>query len=60
MVQLTSHRNVLIAILIGAILGVILSITFGYCLWLPLMIGVCFLFSFFCKETTDIPEEDTT
>jgi hypothetical protein len=54
---LTRYLNVLFAILIGAILGVILSIAFGYWLWFPLMVGVCFLFSFFCQETSDIPEE---
>ncbi|MFX1566051.1 MAG: hypothetical protein ACFFCH_08685 [Promethearchaeota archaeon] len=59
MTILKRYCNVILAILLGVILGVIFSIVFGYWLWLPLMIGVCFLFTFFCKKTTDIPEKSS-
>ena len=51
-------KRILIAILFGTISGIILSILFVNWLWLPLMIGVSFIFSFFCKEATDIPENE--
>jgi hypothetical protein len=50
-------KRIIIAIIIGIILGLILSIFFITWLWLPLIIGVCFIFSYFCKSASDVPEE---
>jgi galactitol-specific phosphotransferase system IIC component len=57
--KLTSqYTRIIIAIILGIILGVIISFAFGNWLWLPLMIGACFIFSLFCRETSEIPEKE--
>ncbi len=52
------YKRIIIAVIVGIVLGIILSIALVNWLWLPLMIGVCFIFSLFCKEATDIPEDE--
>ncbi len=58
MKSISHYKRIIIAVIIGTLLGVIISIAFVNWLWIPLMIGVCFIFSLFCKEASEIPEEE--
>ena len=55
----SQHKRIIIAVIIGSILGVIISFVVSNWLWLPLMIGVCFIFSLFCQGASELPEEET-
>lgn len=53
----SQYQRILLAIIVGIVLGIILSLVFVQWLWLPLMVGVCFIFSLFCKSASELPEE---
>jgi uncharacterized membrane protein YoaK (UPF0700 family) len=54
-----AQRNlIIIACIIGAIIGVICSVFFNNIFWLPLMIMVATLVSLFCQPASDIPSEE--
>ncbi|MDO8122808.1 MAG: hypothetical protein Q6364_00290 [Candidatus Hermodarchaeota archaeon] len=54
----TQRNQLLVACIIGAIIGVICSLFFNNIFWLPLMIMVAGLVSLFCKSAADIPPEE--
>lgn len=54
----TQYKRLIIACIIGAIIGVICGFFFNNILWVPLLIIVAGLVSLFCKPARDIPPEE--
>jgi hypothetical protein len=51
------QKRIIIAAIIGAIIGVICSLFFNNIMWLPLIILVAGLISLFCRPPSDVPPE---
>ncbi|MFX1317850.1 MAG: hypothetical protein ACFE9D_06705 [Promethearchaeota archaeon] len=57
MQRVSQYQRIILAVIIGITLGIILSLVLVHWLWLPFMIGICFIFSLFCKSASELPEE---
>ncbi|MFX1342325.1 MAG: hypothetical protein ACFFAL_06460 [Promethearchaeota archaeon] len=56
----TQYKQLIIACIIGGIIGIFCSLFFNNLLWIPLLIMVAGLVSFFCKPAATIPPKEET